>query len=124
MNDSGELLLVKRGHEPGLGLWSIPGGRIEPGETDEQAMVRELREETGLLVACGRMLGRVERPGLAGSIFDIRDYLASVKGGKLAAGDDAAVARWLSPAEIAALDAAGQLTPDLLPTLRAWSVLP
>ena len=44
----GRLLMIKRGHEPGAGLWSIPGGRIEPGETDTEAVARELTEETGL----------------------------------------------------------------------------
>ncbi len=47
---AGRLLLIKRGHEPEAGRWSVPGGRIEPGESDEQALVREVREETGLTV--------------------------------------------------------------------------
>ena len=46
-DESGRMLMILRGHEPGKGLWSIPGGRIEPGESDEQAVVREVREETG-----------------------------------------------------------------------------
>ena len=50
----GRLLLIKRGHEPGKGLWSIPGGRVEAGESDADALVREVREETGLVVAAGR----------------------------------------------------------------------
>ena len=49
----GRLLMIKRGHEPGAGLWSIPGGRIEPGETDAEALVREMFEETGLDPAAG-----------------------------------------------------------------------
>jgi 8-oxo-dGTP diphosphatase len=100
-------------------LWSIPGGRIEPGESDEDAVVREIREETGLRVTCGPLLGAVDRPGLV-----IRDYHAVVTGGTLIAGDDADAARWASPAEAQALDSAGQLTPGLLATLRSWSVLP
>jgi 8-oxo-dGTP diphosphatase len=107
-----------------MGLWSIPGGRIEPGESDQEAVVREVREETGLEVSCGPLLGAVERPGLAGAVVDIRDYRAFVAGGELTPGDDAAGARWVTAAEAAELDAAGQLTGELLATLRSWSVLP
>ena len=58
----GRLLLIKRGHEPGAGLWSLPGGRIEPGETDAEALVREIREETGLMIEAGQLIGTVRRP--------------------------------------------------------------
>ena len=95
-DEQGRLLMIKRGHEPGAGLWSIPGGRIEPGETDAEALVREMLEETGLTVQVGRLLGTVQRPGLDGAVIDIRDYAATVTGGTLAAGDDAADARWVS----------------------------
>ena len=100
-DDTGRLLLIRRGHEPAAGLWSIPGGRIEPGESDASALVREVLEETGLTVVAGRLLCEVERPGQAGAMLDIRDYLAVVTGGELAAGDDAADARWSAPAELA-----------------------
>jgi 8-oxo-dGTP diphosphatase len=123
-DENGRLLLILRGHEPGLGLWSIPGGRIETGESDPEAVVREVREETGLKVTCGPLLGSVERPDLAGAIVDIRDYRAFVTGGELQAGDDAAAARWVTPEEAAEMDAAGQLTGQLLAALRSWSVLP
>lgn len=123
-DDSGRLLLILRGHDPGKGLWSIPGGRVEPGESDARAVVREIREETGLIVTCGSLLGAVERPGLAGAVVDIRDYLAVVTGGAAAAGDDADAVRWVTAAEAADMDAAGQLTGGLLETLRGWSVLP
>ncbi len=123
-DESGRLLLIQRGHEPGMGLWSIPGGRIEPGETDAHALVREMREETGLIVTCGPLLGAVERPGLGGAVVDIRDYRAVVTGGELAPGDDADAVRWVTAAEAAELETAGQLTGGLLETLRGWSVLP
>jgi len=84
-DDADRMLLILRGHEPGKGLWSIPGGRIEPGETDEEAVKREVSEETGLEVTCGPLLGSVERPGLAGAVIEIRDYSATVIGGQLAA---------------------------------------
>ena len=118
-DESGRLLLIQRGHEPEAGRWSLPGGRIEPGESDEQAVVREIREETGLRVICGALVGSVERPGLRGAVVDIRDYAATVAGGTLAAGDDAADARWVSPADLAAL----RLTSGLAETLAAWGVL-
>ena len=123
-DDAGRLLLIKRGHEPAAGLWSIPGGRIEAGESDVDALVREVREETGLEVAAGRLLGAVQRPGLAGAVVDIRDYLAVVTGGELAAGDDAADARWVPAAQVALMDARGELTSGLTEALAQWGVLP
>ena len=100
----GRLLMIKRGHEPGAGLWSIPGGRIEPGETDVEAVVREMTEETGLTVQVGRLIGRVRRPGLNGAVVDIRDYAATVTGGTLRSGDDAADARWVEAADLDSLE--------------------
>jgi 8-oxo-dGTP diphosphatase len=122
-DEAGRILLIKRGHEPGKGLWSVPGGRIESGETDEQAVVREVREETGLEVECGSLLGAIERPGLAGTILQISDYRAVVTGGELTAGDDAADARWLTLQEASELDSTGKLTGGLLTILRSWGAL-
>ena len=85
----GRILLIRRGHEPEAGRWSLPGGRIEAGESDEQALVREVREETGLEVAPGPLIGAVDRPRPGGGVLVIRDYAATVTGGTLAAGDDA-----------------------------------
>jgi 8-oxo-dGTP diphosphatase len=123
-DESGRMLFILRGHEPGKGLWSIPGGRIEPGETDEQAVIREVAEETGLLVTCGRLLGTAELPGIAGATVIVRDYLAELAAGSAAqvavAGDDAADVRWVTSAEADAMDASGELTSGLLSTLRSW----
>ena len=116
---AGRLLLVKRGHEPGKGLWSIPGGRVEPGETDEQAVIREVREETGLAVRPGRLVGAVRRAAPGGAVLDIRDYVATVTGGTLAAGDDADDIRWAGRDELAGLP----LTGGLADALAAWGVL-
>jgi 8-oxo-dGTP diphosphatase len=116
---AGRLLLIQRGHDPEAGRWSLPGGRIEPGESDTGALVREMLEETGLTVEPGPLVGAVERPGPAGSVLDIRDYAATVTGGTLTAGDDAADARWVAPSEMAALP----LTTGLADALRAWGVL-
>jgi 8-oxo-dGTP diphosphatase len=118
-DDTGRLLLVKRGHEPEAGRWSLPGGRVNPGESDPQAVVREVHEETGLRVEPGRLVGEVERPAPGGAVFDIHDYAASVSGGALAPGDDAADARWIDPADIGQLS----LTTGLAETLAAWGVL-
>jgi 8-oxo-dGTP diphosphatase len=115
----GRLLMIKRGHEPGAGLWSIPGGRIEPGETDAEALVREMLEETNLTIEPGRLLGRVQRPGLRGTVIDIRDYAATVTGGTLRPGDDAADVRWVAVAEMDSLE----ITEGLIEVLTDWGVL-
>ena len=118
-DEQGRLLLIKRGHEPGAGLWSIPGGRIEPGETDAEALVREMFEETGLVVEVGPLIGRVQRPGLAGAVIDIADYAATVTGGTLRPGDDAADARWVNIADLARME----ITEGLIEALTEWGVL-
>ena len=115
----GRLLLIKRGHAPGAGRWSLPGGRIEPGETDAQALRREMQEETGLLVEVGALIGTVRRPAGDGNVFDIRDYAATVAGGVLHAGDDAAEARWVAASELGALP----VTDGLTEVLTGWGVL-
>ncbi|MFC9972547.1 NUDIX hydrolase [Spirillospora sp. NPDC127200] len=116
---AGRLLLVKRGNPPAAGTWSIPGGRVEPGEADDAAVVREMREETGLRVAVGALVGTVDRPGAAGVVYEIHDYAVTVTGGTLRAGDDAADARWFSPAEITAAATA----PGLVEALTGWGLL-
>jgi 8-oxo-dGTP diphosphatase len=120
---AGRVLMILRGHEPGAGLWSIPGGRVEPGESDQEAVIREVREETGLRVSCGPLIGTAELPGPAGAVLDIRDYRVTVEGGEVLAADDAADARWVTKAEADRLAARGELTGELLATLRSWGVL-
>jgi 8-oxo-dGTP diphosphatase len=115
----GRLLLIKRGHEPSAGLWSLPGGRIEPGETDAEALVREMREETGLEVEAGPLIGAVRRPAQDDDALDIRDYAATVTGGMLCPGDDAADARWVDVVELSSL----ATTDGLVEALTAWGVL-
>jgi 8-oxo-dGTP diphosphatase len=118
-DDRGRLLLIKRGHAPGSGLWSLPGGRIEPGETDAEALVREMREETGLMIEAGQLIGTVRRPARDGGVLDIRDYSATIVGGTLHAGDDAADARWVDASELESLP----LTEGLVQALTDWGVL-
>jgi len=112
---AGRLLLVQRANEPGRGLWSLPGGRVEPGEDDAAALVREMAEETGLVVQPGALVGRVRR-----GQYEIADYRCRVVGGTLLAGDDALDARWCDAAALQELP----LVPQLLETLRAWDALP
>jgi 8-oxo-dGTP diphosphatase len=118
-DDGGRLLLVFRSRPPAAGTWSLPGGRIEPGESAEAACVREVDEETGLVVDVVRHVGQVERPAPGGGTFVIDDYACRTVGGALRAGDDAGDARFVSDAELDRLP----LAPLLLETLREWGEL-
>jgi 8-oxo-dGTP diphosphatase len=111
----GRLLLIRRRNEPGRGLWSVPGGRVEAGESDAEAVVREMAEETGLVVEPGALVGRVRR-----GPFAIADYRCAVVGGTLRAGDDATDARWCDAAGLTDMP----LVPLLYDTLRQWDALP
>lgn len=102
VDNVGRVLLVQRWRPPGEGLWTVPGGRVEHGETLEAALVREVREETGLDVSVGPLAEVVERMG-ADYHFVILDYACRVLGGTLRAGDDARDARFVDEAELAAL---------------------
>jgi len=115
----GRLLLVLRGREPSAGLWSLPGGRVEAGESDAEAVVRELHEETGLRVQPGELVGSVVR-----GAYEIFDYTCLVIGGVLRAGDDAADARWVDAGDFDAMSRSGALVPLLDETLAGWDALP
>lgn len=100
---SDELLLVRRGRAPAVGEWSVPGGRVEPGELLMEAVVRELSEETGLRGVCGPLVGWVERIS-EDHHFVIFDFEATVTGDLTpTAGGDASEARWWPVSEVAAL---------------------
>ena len=114
----GSILMVKRGREPARGLWSIPGGRLERGESIADAVSREMREETGLEVEVGGLLGVFEVIGE--DHFVILDHVASVTGDhSMRAGDDAGEVRWVPFNELENLDC----TPRFVETLRGWGIL-
>ena len=98
-----ELLLVRRGHEPAAGEWSVPGGRVEPGESLMEAVVRELLEETGLRGVCGPLVGWVERIS-DNYHFVILDFEVTVTEDLTpTAGSDASEALWWPVSEVASL---------------------
>ncbi len=115
----GRVLLVLRGNEPDRGTWSLPGGRVEPGETAEQAIVREMKEETGLVVEVERHLTRIERPHQSGGVYVIDDFAVTVIDGVLRAATDAQEARWFSTHEVTQV----VLTPGLLEVLDSWGLV-
>ena len=122
VDDHARHLLVLRGHEPGRGLWSIPGGKVEHGESDEAAVVREVREETGLDVVVDAFVGYVERDAPAG-VYAIRDYSCHlaphIRPEDARAGDDAAAVGWFTAVEVRALPT----TTGLVEALEDWGVL-
>ena len=97
-------LLVRRGRPPGVGTWTLPGGRVEPGEAREKAVVREVREETGVaaVVVCGLGVVHVAREGYW---YAIHEYLLLSLGEAAApvAADDADDARWASREDLRVL---------------------
>lgn len=101
--DDDELLLVRRGNAPAAGMWSVPGGRVEPGETLAEAALRELEEETGVEGVCGPLLGWVER--IDGEHHHvILDFTVTVLDRQEpVAGDDALEAAWVPLGEVAEL---------------------
>jgi ADP-ribose pyrophosphatase YjhB (NUDIX family) len=116
---AGRLLLIRRGHDPGRGLWSVPGGRVEVGETLSAAVEREVREETGLAVRAGEPVGTLRIPG-PGVVFEVVDLACTLEppDQQPVAGDDADEALFVDAGTLATLSC----TPGLLDTLRGWGV--
>jgi|ERR1700757_2496023 8-oxo-dGTP diphosphatase len=111
--DDDRVVLVKRGHAPLEGKWSIPGGVLEIGETLRKAAVREALEETGLTIEPTELLGVFERviPDQAGRMqyhYVLIDFLCRRKSGELVAADDAEEARWFRREELATLGLAAE----------------
>lgn len=100
-----EILLVERGREPLKGQWSLPGGAVETGERLDDAVMREVREETGLEVVPVQLALIFERimpdaEGKAEYHYVLIDYLCEIRGGVLCAGDDSNCANWFSVDEL------------------------
>jgi ADP-ribose pyrophosphatase YjhB (NUDIX family) len=121
LDGNGRILLVQRGHAPSMGLWSIPGGRVEAGESAEQAVVRELLEETGLRGVLGREVGTVTLDAGDGGVYLVRDFIMRVDHGAMPdAADDAADAAWFTFDEVRSLET----SPGLVDTLIDWGIIP
>ena len=113
----GRVLLVERGQAPSAGLWSIPGGKLEPGETLAQGVAREVREETGMIVEVGTLSCVIEHIS-DGFHYVILDYLARPIGGTLAAGSDVRAAKFVDEGELSSLPLSNGLA-ELIARARA-----
>jgi 8-oxo-dGTP diphosphatase len=118
--DDDQILLVRRGRGPAQGEWSIPGGRVESGETLAEAVVRELAEETGLGGVCEGLAGWVERVGDGYHYVILDFYVTVIEEGEPKGGDDAAEAAWVPLADVADL----RLTEGLAEFLHDRGILP
>ena len=106
--ENDRVLLVKRAHPPIQGQWSIPGGVLEVGEMVREAAIREAREETGLVVEPGELLGVYDRilrdpEKRVQYHYVLIDFLCRATGGQLQAASDAAEVRWFTREELPAL---------------------
>ena len=104
----GAVLLVRRGQAPSRGVWAVPGGRVELGETLAEATEREVREETGVEVRAGEPVWSFDSvirddDGRIAWHYVIVDLLADYVAGKPHARDDALEARWLRPEDLSGL---------------------
>jgi len=104
----GRVLLIRRGKEPLRGRWVVPGGTVELGETLEQALVREIQEETGLLVRPRQVVAVFDRIQRVADRVDyhyvIVDYLCDYVAGEARAGSDAEAVALVAPADLPAYD--------------------
>ncbi len=103
-DERGHVLLMERGTEPFRGAWVLPGGLVDPGETVEEACIREVREEVGLEVRVVRPIGVYSTPGRdpRGSFVSIA-FQVVVVGGEFQVTNEARAHRWCGPDEVAAM---------------------
>lgn len=113
------LLLIRRGHGPAAGRWSIPSGRIERGETAAEAVVRELEEETGLAGVCGPLLGWAELISDEAHFVVLNFEVIMMDDREPHAGSDAAEARWVPLDQVEEY----RLTPGLTEFLAEHGVI-
>ena len=118
--DADRLLMIRRGHGPAAGLWSVPGGRVEAGELLAEAVVRELTEETGVEGVCGELVGWVERFEDDEHYVILDFHVDVLEGTSPVAGDDAAEARWVPLMDVAELN----LVDGLAEFLHEHGVIP
>ncbi|MGD0160567.1 MAG: NUDIX hydrolase [Candidatus Bathyarchaeia archaeon] len=102
---SNKILLEKRGSQPGKGKWSIPGGIVELGEETKQTVIREVREETNLMVDNPELIDVVnnvekDQNGKVRYHFVIIDYYVKLKSGTMKASSDAAELRWVKMEDV------------------------
>jgi len=114
-----KILLIERGKEPMKGQWSLPGGALETGETLEQGIIREVREETGLEVKPLKVLEIFERitrdaHGVPEYHYVLIDYICRITGGSLRAADDASRVAWVPRRLLSTY----RLTTGTLPVIR------
>ena len=115
-----ELLLIRRGHGPGAGEWSVPGGRVEGGEMLAEAVVREVAEETGLEAICGSLVGVAERIHDDRHFVILDFHVTVLERQEPTAGDDAVEARWVPLADVAEL----RLVDGLAEFLHEHGIIP
>lgn len=118
--DHDRILLIERGKEPLKGEWSLPGGAVETGERIEDALAREMLEETGLEVTPTRIAAVFERimpdaENLPEYHYLLIDFFCEVRGGSLCAGDDCSKAAWFAWEEVERLP----MTAGTLEVIRA-----
>ena len=117
--DEDQILLVRRGRGPAQGEWSVPGGRVEAGETLAEAVVRELAEETGLSGVCDGLAGWVERVGEDFHYVILDFHVTIIDVSDPVAGDDAAEVAWVPLSEVTDL----KLTEGLVEFLHDRGIL-